>query len=55
MQNKYEYQTASATDVTTSAGAIKWNDLFPAITGVKIYSKKYKQTMELILLEVFSI
>lgn len=36
--NKYEYQTASLTDITTSAGAIKWNDLFPAITLASIFN-----------------
>jgi hypothetical protein len=35
--NKYEYQTGSLTDITTSAGAIKWNELFPAITVSKIF------------------
>jgi hypothetical protein len=38
-QNKYEYQTASATDITTSAGAIKWNELFPAIKVSSIFQK----------------
>ena len=37
--NKYEYQTGSLTDVTTSAGAIKWNDLFPAITVQNIFAR----------------
>lgn len=36
---KYEYQTASLTDITTSAGAIKWNELFPAITVQNIFSR----------------
>jgi hypothetical protein len=35
---KYEYQSGSAlNDVTLSTGAIKWNDLFPAITVKKIF------------------
>jgi hypothetical protein len=37
--SKFEYQTGSLTDVTTSAGAIKWNDLFPAITLENIFSR----------------
>jgi hypothetical protein len=37
--NKYEYQTGSPTDITTIAGAIKWNDLFPAITVKNIFAK----------------
>jgi hypothetical protein len=37
--NKYEYQTGSLTDVTTSAGAIKWNELFPAITVQNIFAR----------------
>jgi hypothetical protein len=37
--NKYEYQTASLRDITTSAGAIKWNELFPAITVQNIFAK----------------
>jgi hypothetical protein len=36
--NKYEYQTGSSTDVTTIGGAIKWNDLFPAITVQNIFA-----------------
>ena len=35
---KYSYQDGTATDITTSAGAIKWNDLFPAITVASIFS-----------------
>jgi hypothetical protein len=35
---KYSYQDGTATDITTSAGAIKWNDLFPAITLASIFS-----------------
>ena len=35
--NKYEYQTGSATDITTIGGAIKWNELFPAITVKNIF------------------
>ncbi len=35
---KYSYQDATATDITTSAGAIKWNELFPAITLSSIFS-----------------
>jgi hypothetical protein len=38
-QNKYEYQTASATDITTTTGAIKWNDLFPALKVSAIFQK----------------
>ncbi len=38
-QNKYEYQTASATDITTTTGAIKWNDLFPALKVSSIFQK----------------
>jgi hypothetical protein len=37
--NKYTYQDGSATDVTTLAGAIKWNDLFPAITVKNIFAR----------------
>jgi hypothetical protein len=37
--NKYSYQDGTATDVTTSLGAIKWNDLFPAITLQNIFSR----------------
>jgi hypothetical protein len=36
---KYEYQTGNATkDITLSTGAIKWNDLFPAISLASIFS-----------------
>jgi hypothetical protein len=36
---KYEYQTGSLTnDITLSTGAIKWNDLFPAIPLSSIFS-----------------
>ena len=35
---KYSYQDATATDITTSTGAIKWNELFPAITVASIFS-----------------
>jgi hypothetical protein len=35
---KYSYQDATSTDITTSAGAIKWNELFPAITLSSIFS-----------------
>jgi hypothetical protein len=35
---KYSYQDATATDITTTTGAIKWNDLFPAISLVSIFS-----------------
>ena len=35
---KYTYQDGSPTDITTIAGAIKWNDLFPAITLSSIFS-----------------
>jgi len=44
---KYSYQDATATDITTSAGAIKWNELFPAITLSSIFSfiqAKYEVT-----------
>jgi len=37
--NKYEYQTGSLTDITTSAGAIKWNELFPAIKVSDIFAR----------------
>ena len=36
---KYSYQDATATDVTTLAGAIKWDELFPAITLQNIFSR----------------
>jgi hypothetical protein len=36
--NKYSYQDATATDVTTLTGAIKWNELFPAITVKNIFA-----------------
>jgi hypothetical protein len=36
--NKYSYQDATATDITTTTGAIKWNELFPAITLASIFS-----------------
>jgi hypothetical protein len=36
---KYEYQSGTTTtDITLSTGAIKWNDLFPAITLSSIFS-----------------
>jgi len=35
---KYSYQDATSTDITTSTGAIKWNELFPAITLSSIFS-----------------
>jgi hypothetical protein len=36
---KYEYQSGSVTrDITLSTGAIKWNELFPAITLASIFS-----------------
>jgi hypothetical protein len=38
-QNKYEYQSGSSADITTSAGAIKWNDLFPALKVSSIFQK----------------
>jgi hypothetical protein len=37
--NKYTYQDATATDITTIGGAIKWNDLFPAITVKNIFAR----------------
>jgi hypothetical protein len=37
--NKYSYQDATATDVTTLTGAIKWNELFPAITVQNIFAR----------------
>ena len=37
--NKYSYQDATATDITTLTGAIKWNDLFPAITVKNIFAR----------------
>jgi len=37
-QKKYEYQTGNINDdITLSTGAIKWNDLFPAIPLTKIF------------------
>jgi hypothetical protein len=36
--NKYQYQTGSPTDITTIGGAIKFNDLFPAITVQNIFA-----------------
>ena len=45
--NKYTYQDATATDITTIGGAIKWNELFPAITVQNIFSTiqaKYRIT-----------
>jgi hypothetical protein len=36
---KYSYQDATATDVTTLTGAIKWNELFPAITLKNIFAR----------------
>lgn len=36
---KYSYQDATATDVTTLTGAIKWNELFPAITVKNIFAR----------------
>jgi hypothetical protein len=38
-EKKYTYQDGSATDITTSAGAIKWNELFPAISLQNIFSR----------------
>ncbi len=35
--NKYSYQDGSPTDVTTTTGAIKWNDLFPALLLSRIF------------------
>ena len=35
--NKYSYQDATATDITTIGGAIKWDELFPAITLKNIF------------------
>lgn len=37
--NKYSYQDGSPTDITTIGGAIKWNDLFPAITVKNIFAR----------------
>jgi hypothetical protein len=37
--NKYSYQDGTATDITTSAGAVKWNELFPAIKVSSIFQK----------------
>jgi hypothetical protein len=34
---KYAYQLGGGTDITLSTGAIKWNDLFPAIPIQKIF------------------
>lgn len=33
---KFEYGTATTNDVTTTTGAIQWNDLFPAVRVTKI-------------------
>ena len=35
---RYTYQDASPTDITTTTGAIKWNELFPAITLASIFN-----------------
>jgi hypothetical protein len=37
--NKYTYQDGTATDITTIGGAIKWNELFPAITVENIFRR----------------
>ena len=37
--NKYSYQDGSPTDITTIGGAIKWNELFPAITVQNIFNR----------------
>jgi hypothetical protein len=37
--NKYSYQDGSPTDITTIGGAIKWNELFPAITVKNIFAR----------------
>jgi hypothetical protein len=37
--NKYSYQDGSPTDITTIGGAIKFNELFPAITVQNIFNK----------------
>lgn len=37
--NKYSYQDGSATDITTIGGAIKWDELFPAITVQNIFAR----------------
>jgi hypothetical protein len=37
--NKYTYQDGSSTDITTSSGAIKWNELFPAISVKNIFAR----------------
>ena len=34
---KFEYLTATSSDITTNAGAIKWDDLFPAVSIPKIF------------------
>ena len=36
-KNKYTYQDGSPTDITTLTGAIKWDELFPAITLANIF------------------
>lgn len=36
--NKYSYQNGTSTDITTTTGAIRWNDLFPAISLVSIFT-----------------
>ena len=37
--NKYSYQDGSPTDITTIGGAIKWNELFPAIKVQNIFNR----------------
>jgi hypothetical protein len=37
--NKYSYQDGSPTDITTIGGAIKFNELFPAITVQNIFNR----------------
>lgn len=36
-QKKYEYQTGTANDITLIGGAIKWDDLFPAVKITDIF------------------
>lgn len=35
---KFEYLTTTSSDVTTNTGAIKWNDLFPAVSLTNIFN-----------------
>ena len=46
--NKYSYQDGSTTDITTLTGAVKWNELYPAIALSNIFLRiqaKYEITI----------